>query len=62
MTSYAFSARDIWVFYLHVILTSNKNFIVDFGFRIQKYHSARNLRKVKPISWQICKFLQFFIL
>ena len=38
-----------------------KNFIVDFGFRIQKYHPAPDLTKIKPISWKICKFLHFSI-
>ena len=65
MTSYAFSASDIWVFYLHVILTSEwrsiKLFFVDFGFRIQKYSSTPNLSKIKSISWQICKFLHFSV-
>ena len=64
MTSYASSASDIHVFYPHVILTSEGrhiNFIVDFGFRIQKYSHAPNLSKLKSISWQICKFLHFSI-
>ena len=42
-----------------VRMTSYKNFIVDFGFRIQKYPPAPNLSKIKPISWKICKFLHF---
>ena len=44
-----------------VRMTSYKNFIVDFGFRIQKYPPAPNLSKIKPISWKICKFLHFSI-
>ena len=44
-----------------VRMTSYKNFIVDFGFRIQKYPPAPNLSKIKPISWEICKFLHFSI-
>ena len=32
-------------------MTSHKNFIVDFGFRIQKYLPAPNLSKIKPIFW-----------
>ena len=44
-----------------VRMTSYKNFIVDFGFRIQKYPPAPNLSKIKPISWQIYKFLHFSI-
>ena len=44
-----------------VRMTSYKNFIVDFGFRIQKYSPAPNLSKIKPISWKICKFLHFSI-
>ena len=44
-----------------VRMTSYENFIVDFGFGIQKYSSAPNLSKIKPISWQICKFLHFSI-
>ena len=44
-------------------MKSYKNFIVDFGFRIQKYlPPAPNLSRIKPISWQICKFLHFYIL
>ena len=42
-------------------MTSYKNFIADFGFIIQKYPPAPNLSKIKPISWQICKFLHFSI-
>ena len=45
----------------YVRMTSYKNFIVYFGFRIQKYPPAPNLSKIKPISWQICKFLNFSI-
>ena len=41
MTSYAFYPSNIWVFCLYVILTSElspiTNFIVDFGFQIEKY-------------------------
>ena len=44
-----------------VRMTSYKNFIVDLGFRIQKYPPAPNLSKIKPISWKICKFLHFSI-
>ena len=44
-----------------VRMTSYKNFIADFGFIIQKYPPAPNLSKIKPISWQICKFLHFSI-
>ena len=52
---------------LHVIfasfrMTSYKNFFVDFGFRIQKYSPTPNLSKIKPIFWQICKFLHFSVL
>ena len=43
-------------------MTSYKSFIVDFGLRIQKYYPPPNLSKIKPISWQICKFLHFSIL
>ena len=42
-----------------VRMTSYENFIVDFGFEIRKYSPAPNLSKIKPISWQICKFLHF---
>ena len=42
-------------------MTSYENFIVHFGFRIQKYPPAPNLSKIKPISWKICKFLHFSI-
>ena len=42
-------------------MTLYKNFIADFGFRIQKYPYAPNLSKIKPISWKICKFLHFSI-
>ena len=44
-------------------MTSYKNFIVDIGFRIQKYSPppAPNLSKIKPIPRQICKFLHFSI-
>ena len=34
---------------------------VDFGFRIQKYPPTSNLRKIKPMFWQICKFLHFSV-
>ena len=44
-----------------VRMTSCKNFIVHFGFRIQKYPPAPNFSKIKPISWKICKFLHFSI-
>ena len=44
-----------------VRMPSCKNFIVVFGFRIQKYPPAPNLSKIKPISWQICKFFHFSI-
>ena len=44
-----------------VKMTSYKNFIDDFGLRIQKYPSAPNLSKIKQISCQICKFPHFFI-
>ena len=44
-----------------VRMKSDKNFIVDFGFRIQKYPPAQNLSKIKPISCKICKFLHFSI-
>ena len=44
-----------------VRMTSYKNFIVDFGLRIQKYPPGPNLSKIKPISWKICKFLHFSI-
>ena len=43
-------------------MTSYQSFIVDFGFRIQKYPSAPNLSKIKLTSWQICKCLHFSIL
>ena len=42
-------------------MTSYKKFFIDFGFRIQKYPPAPNLRKIKPIFCQICKFLHFSI-
>ena len=42
-------------------MTSYKNFFVDFGFRIQKYPPTPNLSKIKPIFWQICKFLHFSV-
>ena len=45
-----------------VKMTSYKKFLVDFGFRIQKYPSTPNLSKIKPISWQICNFLHFSVL
>ena len=45
-----------------VRMTSYKSFIVNFGFRIQKYSPVPNLSKIKPISWQICKLLHFSIL
>ena len=45
-----------------VRMTSYKKIFVDFGFRIQKYPPTPNLSKIKPISWQICKFLPFFVL
>ena len=45
-----------------VRMTSYTNFFVDFGFRIQKYPPTPNLSKIKPISWQICKFLHFSVL
>ena len=44
-----------------VRMTSYKNFIVDFGFRIRKYPPAPHLSKIKTISWKICKFLHFSI-
>ena len=44
-----------------VRMTSYKNFFVDFGFRIQKYPLTPNLSKIRPISWQICKFLHFSV-
>ena len=47
--------------HFYVRMTWYKTFIVDFGFRIQKYPPAPNLNKIKPISWKICKFLQFSI-
>ena len=43
-------------------MTSYENFVVDFGFGIQKYPLALNLSKIKPIIWQICKFIHFSIL
>ena len=65
MTSYAFPASDIWVNlpsrHLDVRMTWYKNFFVDFGFRIEKYPPSPNLSKIKPISWQICKFLHFSV-
>ena len=64
MTSYVFSASNIWVSpsrHFDVRLTSYKKFFVDFGFRIQKYPTRPNLSKIKPISWQICKFLHFSV-
>ena len=42
-------------------MTSYKNFNVDFGLRIQKYSSAPNSNKIKPIFWQICKFFHISI-
>ena len=36
--------------------------MVAVGFRIQKYPPTPNLSKIKPISWQICKFLHFSVL
>ena len=65
MTSYAFSASDIWVFYLHVILTSERrgiNFFVDSGFRIQKYTPYTKFEQNQALSWKICKFLHFSVL
>ena len=44
-----------------VRMTSYKKFFVDFAFRIQKYPPTPNLSKIKPISWQICKFLHFSV-
>ena len=65
MTSYGFFSKQyIGILALHhfaVRMTSYKNFIVDFRFRIQKYFPAPNLSKIKPISWQIYKFLHFSI-
>ena len=42
-------------------MTSYKKFFVDFGFRSQKYLPTPNLSKIKPIFWQICKFLHFSV-
>ena len=44
-----------------VRMTSYKIFFDDFGFRIQKYPPTPNLSKIKPIFWQICKFLHFSV-
>ena len=44
-----------------VRMTYYENFFVDFGFKIQKYPPTPNLSKIKPIFWQICKFLHFFV-
>ena len=44
-----------------VRMTSYKNSIIAFGFRIQKYPKKTNLSNIKPISCQICKFLHFSI-
>ena len=44
-----------------VRMTSYKKIFVDFGFRIQKYPPTPNLSKIKPKSWQICKFLHFSV-
>ena len=64
MMSYAFSAKQyigsLPLRHFDVRMTSYKNFIVDFGFRIQKTPSP-NLSKIKPISWQISKFLHLSI-
>ena len=66
MTSYAFFHKQyigiLLLRHFDVRMTSNKNFIVDFGLRIQKYSPTPNLSKIKQISWQICKFLHFSIL
>ena len=42
-------------------MTSYKNFFIDFGFRIEKYPPTPNLSKMKPIFWQIYKFLHFSV-
>ena len=47
--------------HFYVRMTSYKDFIVGFGFRVQKYPPEPNLSKIKPISWKICKFLHFSI-
>ena len=38
-------------------MTSYKNSIVNFGFRIQRYSCIRNLSKIQSMSYPICKFL-----
>ena len=58
MTSYAFSASDIWVFYFHVILTSEWRLINIFLLILDL---KSKLSKIKPIFWQICKFLHFSV-
>ena len=45
-----------------VRMTSYKNFLVILDLESKNTPPTPNLRKIKPISWQICKFLHFSVL